>query len=232
MSSTLKCVISFALGAAAGVAATFTYAKKKYEKRTQKELDSLRETYRTITKVHDKHNDAREERLNKKEEELNGQMNIYDLPFKDLEIDTYIEATKKYRDQNLATPAEQLDIDYRKEAKPIVISEEEYIEFSADHPDYDTISLLYFSDCVVAEEESYNMIGGSRYALGKEALETVDEDNTVYIRNDKLKVLYELNYDERTYAEVMKDRPYLEQQFDEAEEAIQQGLYDEEVENE
>ncbi|MCC8097157.1 MAG: hypothetical protein LIO44_01045 [Eubacterium sp.] len=90
------------------------------------------------------------------------------------------------------------------EDKPYVIAPEEFGELE----DYETISLTFYSDDVLTDEdddpvENINeTVGwGSLYSFGE------FEDDSVFVRNDRLKCDYEILRDERKYSEVLKTKP-------------------------
>lgn len=91
------------------------------------------------------------------------------------------------------------------ENKPYVISPDEFGEFE----DYDTISLTYYADQVLVDD------GGDKIedvddVVGMESLTRFGEyeDDSVFVRNDRLRCDYEILMDERTYSEAQKERPH------------------------
>ena len=55
------------------------------------------------------------------------------------------------------------------------------------------------------------MLFRSEESVGKESLTHFGEyeDDSVFVRNDNLKADYEILADKRTYAELLKEKPYL-----------------------
>ena len=84
---------------------------------------------------------------------------------------------------------------------PYVIAPEKFME----HDDYDTISLTYYSDNVLADEDN-EMIEDVEGVVGEDSLnhfgEYEDEDDAVYVRNDARKVDYEILLDQRKFSEI------------------------------
>lgn len=84
--------------------------------------------------------------------------------------------------------------------KPYVISPEEF----SDIWEYDTISLTYYADNVLTDDEDEVMedIEGT---VGADSLERFGEyeDDAVYVRNDRLKCYYEILKDLRNYSDVI-----------------------------
>lgn len=90
--------------------------------------------------------------------------------------------------------------------KPYVISPEEYEDYNTD---YDDISLTYYADGILADdmdeivEDPDNIVGPDfMNYFGKY------EEDTVLIRNDRLKCTYEILRDRRTYEAVTGEKPY------------------------
>ena len=91
------------------------------------------------------------------------------------------------------------------EVKPYVISPEEFGEFE----DYERISLSYYADQVLADEDD-EKVDDVDNVVGLESLTHFGEfeDDSVFVRNDRLKCDYEILLDQRTYSDVMKQRPH------------------------
>ena len=90
--------------------------------------------------------------------------------------------------------------------KPYVISPEDYENYNTD---YDDISLTYYADGILADdldeivEDPDNIVGPDfMNYFGKY------EEDTVLIRNDRLKCTYEILRDRRTYEAVTGEKPY------------------------
>ncbi len=94
-------------------------------------------------------------------------------------------------------------------SEPRVITPDEFNSI----PEYDEVSLTYYSDGVVADENGHALsedevqrsIGGDPVSHFGEY-----EEDSVFIRNDAYKTDYEILYDHRTYAQVLEEKPYLE----------------------
>lgn len=84
--------------------------------------------------------------------------------------------------------------------RPYVISPDEFSEFD----DYETVSLTYFADSVLTDED-YNLIEDIDNIVGEESLDHFGdyEDDSVFVRNDRLKTDYEILMDERRFADLM-----------------------------
>ena len=91
------------------------------------------------------------------------------------------------------------------EMKPYVISPDEFGEFE----DYERISLSYYTDQILADEDD-EKVEDVDNVVGLESLAHFGEyeDDSVFVRNDRLKCDYEILLDQRTYSDVIKQRPH------------------------
>lgn len=91
---------------------------------------------------------------------------------------------------------------------PRVISMEDFGELD----DYDEISLTYYADETLTDDTDHPM-GEDEIedTIGRANLKRFEqcEGDAVYIRNDRLKADYEILLDERSYAEILRSKPYL-----------------------
>jgi hypothetical protein len=89
--------------------------------------------------------------------------------------------------------------------KPYVISPDEFGEFY----DYEKISLTYYADQVLADEDD-ELVEDIEETVGFESLNAFGEyeDDSVFVRNDRLKCDYEILLDQRKYSDVIKRRPH------------------------
>ena len=87
---------------------------------------------------------------------------------------------------------------------PYVISSDEFGFFD----DYEEITLTYYADDILADDQD-RIIEDKESIIGRDALSrlTNTDDETVYVRNEKLKVDYEICYDYKQFAEVMDEQP-------------------------
>ena len=87
---------------------------------------------------------------------------------------------------------------------PYVISADEFGFFE----DFEEITLAYYSDDILADDQD-RIIEDKETIIGRDALSrlTNTDDETVYVRNEKLKVDYEICYDYKQFAEVMDEQP-------------------------
>lgn len=91
---------------------------------------------------------------------------------------------------------------------PYVISPDDYGEAEG----YDEVSLTYYADGTVTDDNDRAMSEDEiEETIGKDSLTHFGEyeDDSVFVRNDRLKADYEILMDQRTYADILRERPYL-----------------------
>lgn len=189
MMSKVTGLIMFVLGATTGSVVTWQFAKRKYEQIAEEEINSVKEVFSkrdsdgADVEITVESQPSVEASLKKFEEKP--------------DISTYAEILK-----NEAYVPEGTEM---AENKPYVISPDEF----GENEDYDTISLTYYADQVLVDD------GGDKIqdvddVVGMESLTHFGEyeDDSVFVRNDRLRCDYEILMDERTYSEAQKERPH------------------------
>ncbi|MCC8151377.1 MAG: YtxH domain-containing protein [Lachnospiraceae bacterium] len=179
--------ISIILGAAVGTLAGYFVAKKKYEQTIRELVDELDDTVA-------QYNEKYKERLENDEES--------ETPVKPAkeEMNSYkdVIANSGYAKGYIKEKNKNVD-------KPYVIRPEEFGEFE----NYETISLTYYSDGVLADECD-EVVDDIEEIVGFESLTHFGEyeDDSVFVRNDAKSCDYEILKDFGTYADMMKKRPH------------------------
>lgn len=97
------------------------------------------------------------------------------------------------------------------DARPHPISEEEYVQ---NEDDYDIIPMLLYADGVVAgdddrEVEDYERVLGFDVA---KKFHQYEYDDVVYVKDDRLRVIYEISRSAKTYEEQLRQHPELLQE--------------------
>ena len=189
------CILTFILGAVSGSLVTYKLLKNKYEEIAQEEIDSVKEMYR---------NSQGECMPNPEIEEQK------EVAKKSMEKPDIMEYSKKIKDCNYSdySKTEHNKPEEGPEEKdtsdPYVISPDEFGEDDT----YDRINLTYYADGVLADEndEEVENVDGT---VGLNSLETFGtyEDDSVHVKNDRLRAYYEILRDERNYEDVMAGRP-------------------------
>lgn len=190
MNGTLSKIFIFAAGAAIGSVVTWKLIKTKYEQIAQEEIDSIKEVYTYKKEVTDEGEpDSEEEQADSETTEL---PHIRDYAAK-LQEQNYI----RYSDSSREEVADVV--------KPKVIRPEEFGEMEEEG--YDTISLTYYADGVLTDDMD-NPIEDVEYMVGKDSLTHFGEyeDDSVFVRNDKIKADIEILLDMRKFSELPKSR--------------------------
>lgn len=170
-------LISFAVGALVGSAASYFALKKRFEKITQEEIDSVKETFtykqgETIAEKTETHSD----------EDKKDDMVSYS---KILKMNNYSRDTVD--EEN---PPSHIEI-----ISPVDLGEFQH---------YVVVGLRYYADGVLADEEG--TVVNIEETVSSYALTQFGEyeDGAVHVRNTKREIDYEVLLDERDYSEVGK----------------------------
>jgi hypothetical protein len=183
-------IFSFIAGAAIGSVVTWKVLKTKYDNLIQEEIDSVKEAYANRQGFDDTESKFVEEcdiDLAPDEEKLD--LKEMQKTLRELKYTNYSNDTKQ----------EEVDI---VDTNPYVISPEAF----GDKDDYETVSLTYYSDGILTDDED-NIIKDVADTVGEESLKTFGEyeDDSVFVRNDRLKCDYEILLDTRKYSDVVGD---------------------------
>lgn len=188
--------VMFVLGAAVGSVVTWQYTRKKYEQIAQEEIDSVKEIFsrrESATDVEIISPEPQTAKMGKPEEKP--------------DITEYAARLERdgYTNYSNVSAEQKKEEQETMEIKPYVISPEEFGEFE----DYERISLSYYADQVLADEDN-EKVDDVDNVVGLESLTHFGEfeDDSVFVRNDRLKCDYEILLDQRTYSDVMKQRPH------------------------
>ena len=177
MNNKIVGVLMFVAGAAVGSIATWKFVKTKYERIANEEIKSIKEVY------------SKKETATKVSQL---QPSIY-------EMKEYLENIKEngyHKEEN----KEEGDSDMND--SPYVISPEEF----GNRDDHTCVSLSYYADGVLADDWDTPLIDPIE-DVGPDIASHFGEyeEDTVFVRNEKLKVDYEICRDLRTFAEVIGD---------------------------
>ena len=195
MNNKTASIFMFALGAVIGSLATWKYTKTKYERIAQEEIDSVKEVFRKQTNTVEQHT----------EEECEEETEIEEEDPVDEEYRDYRSIADRY---NTAIESdvknEQKGGGKTMNDKPYVISPDDFGELDG----YETSSLTYYADGVL-EDDYYVVIEEDAVddMVGIESLEHFGdyENDTVFVRNEKLKTDFEIQRDLRKYSEINHD---------------------------
>lgn len=186
--------LGFIIGAASGATVAWYLLKDKYETLAQEEIDSVKEVFA-----------RREQEMKDETVKRNVAEGIKDSDRTKPDLKEYAEQLKK----NGYTRYSDLSADDEgvsdKQTKPYVIPPEQF----GDDESYDQISLTYYADGVLADEND-EVIDDVEETVGIESLNHFGEyeDDSVFVRNDTRKCDYEILLDQRTYSEVAEEMPH------------------------
>lgn len=191
MNNSIKNVLVFSLGAAVGSVLTWRILKTRYEKKTQEEIDSVKEVFsrnkkeeivETVETESTPDESAYFEKMNELATEAAEALNTYNPDQKVEKEVMRAKATQKYRD-------------------PYVISPDEFGELEDEG--YDTETFSYYADGVLTDEMD-NPVEDIAGTVGSESLTHFGdyEDDAVHVRNERLKRDYEILYDFRRFKDV------------------------------
>ena len=177
-------LVFLAAGAALGYFVAWKTLKTKYEQIAQEEINSVKETF-----------------------SKNRQFQIDKIDIKNSDEDkndidsclTNIDDAKKELAYEMKKHGYIVDEDGGVTMeKPYVIPPENF----DDQDDYDTVSLWYYSDGTLADFDG-NVIEDVENTVGVDSLTTFGEyeDDTVFVRNDRLKTDYEILLDNRKFSD-------------------------------
>lgn len=193
---------AFVFGTAVGAAAAWYYAKTRYEQIANEEIASVKEMY--AAKYADK--------SEKEEYPKNGRVR-HDIFVDQAEKDkgmSVAEYAKKLSEEGYTnySNAEEVPEEKAPYKPPYVIPPEDYGETG-----YDTISFTYYADKVLADDGD-QVVEDVEGTVGVDSLSRFGEyeDDSVFVRNERLKVDYEILLSQREYAEVVESKPYLSQE--------------------
>ena len=205
MNSTLKGVLIFVLGAAAGSLATWKLIEKKYKDIAQEEIDSVKDTFSKMKK--NEYPDKLEDYPDF--EEFDDSDDVEEEPKPEQKIDRnnkpdIVEYAKILSETGYTNYAERQDKKEKKGVEPVederpyVISPDEFGEKDG----YENVTLTYYADGVLTDYFD-NVISNVDEVVGFDSLDHFGEyeDDVVFVRNDKMETDYEILRDLRDFNE-------------------------------
>lgn len=190
MNKTLTNLFIFATGAAIGSVVTWKFVKEKYERLAQEEIEVIREYYAKLTKNagDTEHSEPTEQ-------------NIPDIQEKPAEV-------PKFTEQDRVDYANLASTYTTEKGGPVTVQMPEIItpgEFSEGI--YPTVTLNYYTDGVLVDEygdvvdpaDVESMIGSDFASHFGEY-----EDDSVFVRNERLETDYEILRNDEAWSDVPK----------------------------
>lgn len=178
MMSKITGILIFCLGAAAGAAGAWIFAKKTFSELARTEIESVKEVYKAKTETADNLSDAFCQAADISEKSARA----FDEFRKVVHNNGYEESSD--------------DISQSSPSAAYIISPDAFGEL-----DYEQISLNYWLDGYLTDEDD-GIIKDPESIVGNEALGKLDDDNdAVYVRDDELRVDYEILLDKRKFSD-------------------------------
>ena len=208
MNSTLKGVLIFVLGAAAGSLATWKLIEKKYKDIAQEEIDSVKDTFSKMKK--NEYPDKLEDYPDFEEfDDSDDSDDVEEEPKPEQKIDRnnkpdIVEYAKILSETGYTNYAERQDKKEKKGVEPVederpyVISPDEFGEKDG----YENVTLTYYADGVLTDYFD-NVISNVDEVVGFDSLDHFGEyeDDAVFVRNEKMETDYEILRDLRDFNE-------------------------------
>lgn len=210
MNKALSSAIVFTIGAAIGSLVTWKVVKTKYEQIAQEEIDSVKEEFDQLNELRRKEIDAwRKIKDSRQVEESDGKAEDETSQIDDSDVVEYHKLTNKYRgsdEDNDENDEEGDEGNYEKVQYvngPYVISPDMF----GDEPSYNAQPLNYYSDGILSDDWGVEL--DIEETIGEDALNHFGEyaDDTVYVRNERTEIDYEVTRDPRTYEEAQNATP-------------------------
>ena len=181
-------VLFLAVGAAIGSAVTWKFLKAKYEQIAQDEIDSVKEVYLRKSKEDTETLESVKQALEKIGKVSKPIQDSYEVMKEKISNLGYSSIDEEGKER------EQMPIE-----KPYVISPDVF----GDADGYDVVSLNYYADGVLTDDWG-DIIGNVDDIVGEESLTHFGEyeNDSVFVRNDRLKTDYEILKDERNFSDI------------------------------
>lgn len=216
MNKSLSNAILFTIGVAIGSLVTWKVVKTKYERVAQEEIDSVKAEYEKLSdrrrkemEVYKRFNEANNAYDSEQNDEDSGEAE-YEPNEED--VVAYHNITRKYQTADSESEEENnkkgekenyVEVPVQHIDPPYVISPDMF----AGIPGYSTQPLSYFVDGILADDWGVEL--DIEETIGEESLNHFGEyvDDTVYVRNERTEIDYEVTQDPRTYEDAMKAIP-------------------------
>lgn len=208
-------LLAFAAGAVTGSIATYFVVKKRFEKIAQEEIDSVKEVFNRRLKEENSEpepkcspNQVHEEKSEECTEETTVSKKLTREEFEEYRKIaagyTVIDDDDELLDQKYDCIDDEPERP-RNTDRPYVIEPSEFGALDG----YDLITLYHFSDGVLADDNE-EKIDNPEEIVGSDYAEHFGEyeDYCVFIRNERLKVDYEILIDDRKHSDTVWRPPH------------------------
>ncbi len=203
MKTNLKVGLAFVLGVATGALVANKYLKTKYEKIADEEIASVKAVYWTKTNpeaaAYAKKDVEYTEEVYKQYQQA--AKSVAEQAKEKPDIVKYAEKLHKEGYTNYSTTAKPDTPDL---GEPYVIPPEDFGEFD----DYEKISLIYWADRVLTDDNN-EVVEDLEGSVGIDSLTAFGEyeDDSVFVRNSRLRCDYEILLDQRNFKDVIHAGP-------------------------
>ena len=189
MNSTLSKVFMFAAGAAIGSVVAWQITKRKYDRLIDEEIESVKEAFSRYS-----YRGAEQPSEVEAETSTSDQITM-DFEEKSDEPQDYEKYSKAYNQVKSNTDNKEV----KPMDKPYVIPPEDF----GEEGDYEIKSLTYYADGVLTDDWD-NVIEDIDELIGEESLTHFGEyeDDSVFVRDDQMKIDYEILRDVRNFADI------------------------------
>ena len=208
MNKTVIGIISFAAGAAIGSVATWMLVKSKYEQIAQEEIEEVREVYMNAIRKTEEVDDEHEESAPVNEAPKVAELKSYKDVVKGSGYINYGNITEAEVEEMVKEKTKEIveecnDILKKTEDKvnnkPYVIHPDEFGD------EYNVVTLVCYNDKVVTTYDTGEVLTDEEVEklVGLDSLSRFGEyeEDSVFVRNDSIKVDYEILRDEENYSD-------------------------------
>lgn len=190
-------VVAFGVGAAIGSFFTWKVVKSKMEREMQEEIDKFKEDYAICMGF------AKRETRNDEWDDFDDEDDDEDDEDESVMFD-YHNLTTRYSSDNAENEKKGEGDEVPYINGPYPIRPEEFADGSFDH---ELESLTYYADGILADDCYMKL--DIEETIGEDTLEHFGDyvDDVIHVRNERLRMDYEVVRDIRSYAEVVANDP-------------------------
>lgn len=190
----------FAAGALVGSLFTWSYTKKYYEKIADDEIESMKEWLKRRVEEQDKKSEDRFAKPVETPNSPSAKPDLMEYAAKVKGLGYYTDYSRRTEETEPEEETEEVDIlDEPYVIKPEIFGEEGYEE----------VSLTHYADGVLTDEQD-NPIEDVDGMVGADYAEHFGEyeDDSVFVRNDRLCTDFEILADQRNFSDLAKNAPH------------------------
>lgn len=198
--STLSHTIAATAGLAIGSVVTFFIVRDKYRKIANDEIATMREYYLKREKSLEKSQDDSKKKTPDSEVIESPEASEAHKKLKKVPKPEFVDYAAPYRLNSDEKKGVVTPTNAPKKDDIYTITEKDFNE-----SDYEIQTLTFYADHVLADDD-YNVVEDVVGNIGRDALKGFKEDkngniaDVIYVRNERLKIDFEIIYDERSYA--------------------------------